>query len=146
MKRSRPQRTFQQTKLYEAAMEAALQTGKLLKSAPEHEDQVGLASDVLRATRKVCAGVAAGWVVRQNLELSLAHLEEAQAFATESSVLLDIAHKLGYLKAQQCQPLVQTYGKLVTRLDRLIAHRQQLGIMGGGCGEGGCGHCHDEDE
>jgi four helix bundle protein len=145
MKRSRQQRSFQQTKLYQAAMDAALQTGKILKSAPEHEEQLGLASDVLRASRKVCAGIAAGFVVRQNLELSLAHLEEAQGHATETGVLLDIAHKLGYLKASQCQPLVKSYEQLTQRLSRLIAYRQEQAIMGGGCGEGGCGHCPKDE-
>jgi four helix bundle protein len=145
MKQSHSRRTFHQVKLYQTALETALQVGKLFKAAPAHEEQTGMAAEVLRATRKVCAGIAAGWVVRENLELSLAHLEEAQGQATESAVLLDIAHKLGYLKANQCQPLVQTYEQLTRRLSKLIAHRQEMGFMGG-CGGGGCGNCHEEDE
>lgn len=146
MKRSRPRRTLEQVKLYQAALDAALAVGKLFQHHPAHEEQTGLTTDVLRATRKVCAGIAAGWTVRQNIELSLAHLEEAQGHAAEAMVLLEIAHRLGYLKANQVQPQVQTYQQFIQRISQLAESRQELGFMGGGCGEGGCGHCHDEEE
>src|SRR5262245_59648539 len=133
MKQSRSNRSFQQTQLYQAAMDAAVQVGKLFHPFPEHEEQVGISPDVMRTSRKVCAGIAAGWVVRQNLELSLAHLEEAEGFAAETAVLLDISQKLGYLKTTQCQPLVRKYEQLVRRLHALVERRQQMFGMGG-CG------------
>lgn len=145
MNRSRSCSTYQDVKLFQAAMEAALQVNKLIKGAAKQEDNSGLASDLQRSTRKVCSGIAAGWVVRHNLELSLAHLEEAQGHAADSAVQLDLAHRLGLFKAAQCQPLMQTYEQLIARVSRLVEQRQEQGFMGG-CGGGGCGNCHEEEE
>jgi four helix bundle protein len=113
----------QDTRIYQFAMDAAMEVFTTFKNFPQHEEQEGLTQDILRSSRTICAKLAAGYATRSHPYSCIEHLEVAEAQAAETLVFIDLAHRLGYLTIAQRKSLSQQYRQLLRRVTKLITRR-----------------------
>ncbi len=110
---------FRKVRIFRRAMDGAMEIYHVFHRFPEHEEQESLASDAIRASRTVCAKIAAAWGSRHEPYACLGNLETAKAQAAETLVFIDMAHGLGYIDKEQQAHLFSYYDDLYRRLGRL---------------------------
>ena len=120
MSRRKGRRDFRDVRIFRRAMDGAMEIYHVFHRFPEHEEQQGLAVDIIRASRTVCAKIAAAWEARQDSYNCASNLEAAKTQAAETIVFIDIARGLGYIDNEQQANLFSIYQNLLKRLGRLI--------------------------
>jgi four helix bundle protein len=125
MKRRKGRRDFRNVRIFQRAMDSAMEIFHLFRRFPEHEEQEELAGDVVRASRVVCAKIAAAYETRDNPDMCLTNLKLAKTQAAETLVFLELANSLGYIDASQRDYLMALYEELLDRLGKLVTRWQE---------------------
>jgi four helix bundle protein len=124
MNRRNRRRDFRDVRIFRRAMDGAMEIYHVFHRFPEHEEQQGLAVDVIRASRTVCAKIGAAWGARHDYYACTSNLEAAKNQVAETLVFIDIARGLGYIDDEQQTHLFTFYDNLLHRIERLIHRRE----------------------
>jgi len=109
----------QELRIYQMAFENAMRIFELVQVFPEREKLL-LTSQLIRASRSVCANIAEGWQKRRYRGAFVAKLTDAAAEVAETQTWLEFAVLCGYLDAEVGQELHGRYKEILAGLSRLI--------------------------
>jgi four helix bundle protein len=96
-------RSYRELKVWQKAMDLVPTVYALLKAFPV-EERFALADQIRRAAVSIPANIAEGQA-RDSTKEFLRHLSIARGSLAEVETLLEVATRLGYLAAAQCEPV-----------------------------------------
>ena len=120
-------RSYKELRVYQAAMDAAMQVFELTKTFPA-EEKFSMVDQMRRASRSVCANIAESWRKRRYPAHFVSKLSDSEAEAEEMRVWLEFASRCHYMAAPEYEELDDTYDRIVGQLVRMISEPQQWTI------------------
>ncbi len=112
-------RSFQDLRVYQAAMDEAMSILNITKTFPP-EEKYSLTDQMRRSSRSVCANIAEAWRKRRYKAAFIAKLSDAETEVCETQVWIDFAGKCGYLDSKHREELFNTYEKIIGQLVKMI--------------------------
>ena len=106
--------TFRALRVYQSAMDAAMEIFKLTKSFPP-EERFSMTDQIRRCSRSVCANIAEAWRKRRYKAAFVSKLSDSETEAAESQVWLDFALRCAYVKADVHERLNQSYEHILAQ-------------------------------
>lgn len=106
-------RSFRDLKVWQKAMDVAMQVFEVTKAFPA-EERYSLVDEVRRSSRSVAANIAEAWRKRRYPAAFVSKLNDAEGEAAETQTHIEIALRCGYLP----QP---TFEKLNDELEQALA-------------------------
>jgi four helix bundle protein len=106
-------------RVYQGAMEAAMQIFQLTKSFPPKE-KYSMVDQMRRSSRSVCANLAEAWRKRRYQAAFIAKLSDAESEACETQVWIDFAHRCHFIDEVTKSEIDRTYDQILSQLVRMI--------------------------
>jgi four helix bundle protein len=118
--------TFKDLRVYQLAMDAAMEVFLLSKRFPSDE-KFSLTDQFRRSSRSVCANIAEAWRKRRYAAAFVAKLSDAEAEAAESQVWIEFCKRCGYLPESVCARLDDHFDHVLRQLVKMIdEHKKWL--------------------
>ena len=114
-------RSYRELRVYQAAMNAAMQIFELTKKFPI-EEKYSMVDQIRRPSRSVCANIGEAWRKRRYPAHFVSKLSDSEAEAEETRVWLEFAQKCHYITEEQFETLDQSYDKILAQLVKMIDH------------------------
>lgn len=111
-------------KVYQLAIEAAMQIYELSKKWPV-EEKYSLTDQIRRSSRSVCANLAEAWRKRRYPAHFVSKLSDADTEAAETAVWLNFAQRCGYIDTDAFEDLQDKYDHTCRMLTKMITSPQQ---------------------
>ena len=111
--------THKELRVYQNAMDAAMEIFSLTKSFPT-EEKYSMIDQMRRSSRSVCANIAEAWRKRRYQAAFVAKLNDAESEASETQVWLELARKCNYLSIEAEKRLDTMYDHIIGQLIRMI--------------------------
>ncbi len=111
--------THKELRVYQNAIEAAMEIFSLTKSFPT-EEKYSMVDQMRRSSRSVCANIAEAWRKRRYQAAFVAKLNDAESEASETQVWLELAQKCNYLNRETEKHLDTVYNHIISQLIRMI--------------------------
>jgi len=112
-------RDFRELRVYQDAMEAAMDVFRITKTFPS-EEKYSLVDQIRRSSRSVCANLAEAWRKRRYKAAFIAKMSDSESEAAETLVWLELAHRCGYLNDNKKENLEDRYDLILGRLVHMI--------------------------
>lgn len=112
-------RTFRDLRVYEGAMNLAMEIFQLSKSFPR-EETYSLVDQMRRSSRSVCTNLSEAWRKRRYRAAFVSKLSDSESESAETQVLLEFAFRCGYIKEEAFQQLDERYEHILSQLVRMI--------------------------
>ena len=110
---------FRELRVYEAAMNAALEIFNISKSFPS-EEKYSLTDQIRRSSRSVCANIGEAWRKRRYIAAFIAKISDAETEACETQIWLEFALKCNYLQEDKYIDLFGKYDHIISQLVIMI--------------------------
>jgi four helix bundle protein len=110
---------FRELRVYEAAMNAAMEIFNISKSFPI-EEKYSLIDQIRRSSRSVCANIGEAWRKRRYLVAFIAKISDAETEACETQIWLEFALKCNYLQEEKYIDLFGKYDHIISQLVIMI--------------------------
>lgn len=108
--------------VYQRAFEISLDVHKVSLNFPQIEQFKGLADQIRRASKSVCANIAEGYAKQQRSKAEFKrYLLIALGSAEEMMVWVDYAIALGYVNKKQADDWVSSYDVVIRMLQSLYS-------------------------
>lgn len=117
-------RSFRDLRVYQWAIEAAMEIFELTKSFPA-EEKYSLVDQVRRSSRSVCANLAEAWRKRRYKAHFISKLSDSEGEAEESRVWLEIAFRCKYIDQPTFERLDDKYDHILSQLVKMIDNADQ---------------------
>lgn len=114
-------RSYRELRVYQAAMEAAMQIFEMTKKFPG-EEKYSMVDQMRRSSRSVCANIGEAWRKRRYPAHFVSKLSDSETEAEETRVWLEFAERCRYITKEQFEPLDQSYDKILAQLVKMIEH------------------------
>jgi len=114
-------RSYKDLRVYQAAMDAAMEIFELTKSFPTGE-RFSMVDQVRRSSRSVCANIAEAWRKRRYPAHFQSKLSDAETEAEETRVWLEFAFRCCYVTDSEASRLDDVYDKVIGQLVRMISN------------------------
>jgi four helix bundle protein len=112
-------RHFRELRVYQNAMDAAMQVFELTKTFPP-EEKYSMTDQMRRSSRSVCANLAEAWRKRRYKAAFVAKLSDCESEACETQVWLEFAVRCNYLNSEIATKLDQQYDNIIGQLVNMI--------------------------
>lgn len=112
-------KNYSDLRVYQQAMETAMQIFLLTKNFPSDE-KFSLVDQIRRSSRSVCANLAEAWRKRRYKPAFIAKLSDAETEAGETQVWLEFAYKCNYINEGKKNSLTRTYEHIIAQVIRMI--------------------------
>ena len=120
-------RSYRELRVYQAAMDAAMQIFHLTKGFPP-EELYSMVDQMRRSSRSVCANLAEAWRKRRYPKHFKSKLSDAEGEAEETRVWVEFALRCEYIDQETAQDLDDQYDKILAQLVHMITHAEQWTI------------------
>jgi len=120
-------RGYKELRVYQAAMEAAMQIFELTKGFPA-EEKFSMVDQMRRSSRSVCANIAEGWRKRRYQAHFVSKLSDAESEAEETRVWLEFASRCGYISEVRVNEIDEAYDKIIGQLVKMMSNSEQWTI------------------
>jgi len=114
-------RSFKELKVWQNAMDAAMQVFELTKKFPS-EEKFSMTDQFRRASRSVATNIAEAWRKRRYPAAFVSKLNDAEGEAAESQTWTELALRCGYLSVSEAGELDGYYEQILAQLVRMIDH------------------------
>jgi len=111
-------------KVYQLAIEAAMQIYELSKKWPV-EEKYSLTDQIRRSSRSVCANLAEAWRKRRYPAHFVSKLSDADTEAAETAVWLNFARRCEYIDLGAFEDLQDKYDHICRMLTKMITSPAQ---------------------
>ncbi len=108
-------RSHKDLRVWQEAMDLAMEIFRLTKSFPE-EEKFSLTSQVRRSSRSVATNISEAWRKRRYPAAFVSKLNDAEGEAAETQTHLEIVRRCGYLANQAVQSFDERYELLLAQL------------------------------
>jgi four helix bundle protein len=116
-------RSYQELRVYKAAMDAAMKIFELSKRFPPGE-RYSLTDQMRRASRSVCSNIGEGWRKRRYPAYSISKLSDSEGEAEETRVWVEFAYRCRYITAAEASDLDRTYDGILAQLVNMIFNHE----------------------
>ena len=120
-------RSYRELRVYQDAMDAAMQIFVVTKSFPR-EELYAMVDQMRRSSRSVCANLAEAWRKRRYPKHFRSKLSDAEGEAAETRVWLEFALRCEYLDLETARDLDDQYDGILAQLVHMISHAEQWTI------------------
>lgn len=120
-------RHFRELKVYQTAMDAAMEIFEVTKNFPK-EERYSLTDQIRRSSRSVCANIAEAWRKRRYPRHFVSKLSDADAEACETQVWLEFSQKCGYLDRDTTRRLDDIYDHIQAMFVNMMTHPENWTI------------------
>lgn len=120
-------RSYKDLRVYQAAIEAAMQIFELTKRFPA-EERFSMVDQVRRSSRSVCANIGEAWRKRRYPAHFRSKLSDSEGEAEETRVWIELALRCGYPSKAEADELDGAYDGILGRLVRMIERPDQWTI------------------
>ena len=117
-------KTFRDLRVYQLAMEAAMEIFELTKTFPA-EEKYSMVDQVRRSSRSVCANLAEAWRKRRYKAHFISKLSDCEGEAEETRVWLEIAFRCKYIDQLTFERLDDKYDHILGQLVKMIDNADQ---------------------
>lgn len=111
--------SYKDLRVYQGAMEAAMQIFQLTKGFPP-EEKYSMVDQIRRSSRSVCANIAEAWRKRRYQAAFVAKLNDAESEACETQVWIDFANRGHFIDEVTKSEINRTYDQILSQLVRMI--------------------------
>jgi four helix bundle protein len=111
--------TFRDLRVYQIALDAAMEIFRLTKTFPA-EEKYSLTDQIRRSSRSVCINVAEAWRKRRYRPAFIAKLSDSETEAAETRVWLDFSPRCSYINADTHHRLDETYSYIIAQLVKMM--------------------------
>jgi len=112
-------RSYRDLRVYQRAMEAAMEIFELTKGFPP-EEKYSLVDQMRRSSRSVCTNIAEAWRKRRYRAAFIAKLSDSESEACETQVWIEFAVRCKYLDTFRAEELVDTYEQMMGQIVKMI--------------------------
>ena len=116
--------SYKDLRVYQAAMEAAMQIFELTKGFPP-EERFSLVDQIRRSSRSVCANIAEAWRKRRYTAHFVSKISDSECEAEETRVWLEFAARCCYITSAQAEELDTAYSNILGQLVRMSSAPDQ---------------------
>ncbi len=120
-------RSYRELRVYQSAMESAMQIFELTKRFPI-EEKYSMVDQIRRSSRSVCANLGEAWRKRRYPAHFISKLSDSETEAEETRVWLEFAERCRYITKEQFELLDQSYDKILAQLIEMVEHPEQWTI------------------
>jgi len=111
--------SFRELRVYQAAMEAAMEIFTLSKSFPP-EEKYSLTDQIRRSSRSVCANIGEAWRKRRYKAAFIAKISDSETEACETQIWLEFALRCKYLDKEKVNKLTDRHDHIISQLAIMI--------------------------
>jgi len=122
-------RSFRELRVYQGAMDAAMEIFQLTKDFPA-EERYSLVDQMRRSSRSVCANVAEAWRKRRYPKHFVSKLSDAASEADETRVWLEFSVRCGYISRTTMDDLDAKYDRILAQLTKMASNPQDWTVKG----------------
>lgn len=112
-------RSYRDLRVYQAAMDLAMEIFRLSKSFPK-EERYSLVDQIRKSSRSVCANLSEAWRKRRYQAAFVSKLSDSETEAAETQVWLEFAFRCDYIKEKTFKNLDQRYEHILSQLVTMI--------------------------
>jgi four helix bundle protein len=112
-------RTFRDLRVYQAAMDLAMEIFELTKNFPK-EETYSLVDQIRRSSRSVCTNLSEAWRKRRYRAAFVSKLSDSETESAETQVLLEFAFRCCYIEEEIFQEFDDRYEHVLSQLVRMI--------------------------
>ena len=117
--------SYRDLRVYQAAMDAAMDIFQLSKSFPA-EEKYSLTDQMRRSSRSVCANIGEAWRKRRYRAAFIAKISDSEAEACETQIWLEFALRCNYLDEEKVNIFIQKYDHILSQLVIMINDADKL--------------------
>jgi four helix bundle protein len=111
--------TFRDLRVYQAAMELAMDIFQLSKNFPV-EEKYSLVDQMRRSSRSVCTNLSEAWRKRRYKAAFVSKLNDSETEAAERQVWVEFAFRCGYIEEKVFAELDERYEHVLSQIVRMI--------------------------
>ena len=112
-------RTFRDLRVYQAAMDLAMEIFELTKNFPK-EETYSLVDQIRRSSRSVCTNLSEAWRKRRYRAAFVSKLSDSETESAETQVLLEFAFRCRYVEKETFEKLDERYEHVLSQLVRMV--------------------------
>ena len=112
-------RTFRDLRVYQAAMDLAMEIFELTKNFPK-EETYSLVDQMRRSSRSVCTNLSEAWRKRRYRAAFVSKLSDSESESAETQVLLEFAFRCRYVEKEAFEKLDERYEHVLSQLVRMV--------------------------
>jgi len=112
-------RTFRDLRVYQAAMDLAMEIFELTKKFPK-EETYSLVDQMRRSSRSVCTNLSEAWRKRRYRAAFVSKLSDSESESAETQVLLEFAFRCRYVEKETFEKLDERYEHVLSQLVRMV--------------------------
>ena len=112
-------RTFRDLRVYQAAMDLAMEIFELTKNFPK-EETYSLVDQMRRSSRSVCTNLSEAWRKRRYRAAFVSKLSDSETESAETQVLLEFVFRCCYIEEETFEELDDRYEHVLSQLVRMI--------------------------
>ena len=112
-------KSYKELRVYQSAMEAAMEIFQLTKSFPS-EERYSMVDQMRRSSRSVCANIAEAWRKRRYKAAFISKLSDAESEACETQVWIEFASRCSYVSDAMRDKLDGVYDQIIGQIVRMI--------------------------
>jgi len=112
-------RDFRELRVYDAAMDAAMEILVITSAFPK-EEKYSLTDQIRRSSRSVCANIGEAWMKRRYRAAFIAKLSDAESEAAETQIWVEFAQRCGYLTNDKSSEINAAYDYIISCLVKMI--------------------------
>jgi four helix bundle protein len=116
--------SYQELRVYQKAMAAAMRIFELTKHFPI-EERYSLTDQIRRASRSVCSNIGEAWRKRRYPAHFVSKLSDSESEAEETRVWLEFSWRCGYMSKSEASELDKEYDQIIGQLVRMIDRPDQ---------------------
>lgn len=122
-------RSFKELKVWQLAMDLAMEIFDLTKTFP-NEERFSLTDQIRRSSRSVPSNIAEAWRKRRYSAAFVSKLNDAEGEAAETQTHLEVSRRCSYVADGTVQRLDGRYEELLAMLVEMSSHPEQWVIRG----------------
>jgi four helix bundle protein len=120
-------RSYKELRVYQAAMDAAMQIFEVTKRFPS-EERFSMVDQMRRSSRSVCSNIGESWRKRRYPAHFKSKLSDSEGESEETRVWLELAFRCSYISEQEMKDLDHAYDGIIAQLVHMIDHADQWTI------------------
>src|SRR4051812_8075410 len=120
-------RVYKELRVYQSAMDAAMQIFELTKAFPP-EEKFSMVDQMRRSSRSVCANIAEAWRKRRYQAHFVSKLSDAEGEAEETRVWLEFAYRCGSMPKTKVDEIDNVYDTIIGQPVKMMSNADQWTI------------------
>lgn len=120
-------RSYKELRVYQAAMDAAMEIFELTKNFPP-EEKYSLTDQIRRSSRSVCTNIGEAWRKRRYPFHFVSKMSDSEGEGEETRVWLEFSDRCGYMSHEDAARLDKIYDDILAQIVNMIVNKDDWTI------------------